>query len=141
MVKNAFDQKTFSVHPRLLNGGPGNHKEHLLLVIFENDFGDFFEVSSFLEEQVNAQLFFALSSALVVLPHSLPVEVDVEFGEEKVDQIAQKKHKIEVFRAKRAPTVLLKESVSHIKLVAVFAVKIQKSQHESKSSEQPSDIG
>lgn len=58
----------------------------------------------------------------MVFLHVLPVEYDPELLEKDEDEIAQEDYQVEVLGAERAATVLLEDPVSHIELIAVFAV-------------------
>ena len=98
-------------------------------------------MSHFLEKETDVQLFLALAPALMIFFHHLPLQECIELRQDVESDVPEEHQEVEIFRAKRAIVVLLENSVSQLKLIAVFTIKLEKGEQEDDGPEKSSDVG
>jgi hypothetical protein len=93
--------------------------------VIEENLGDFFKESDFLEEEVNVELLLALFPALVVLLHLLPVDLAPQHAQQVEDTVAEVDDEVELLRTVRSQLILLEYTVPEFDLIGVFVVEAE----------------
>lgn len=102
-----------------------NEVETPNIEVIEENLGDFFKESDFLEEEVNVELLLALFPALVVLLHLLPVDLAAQHAQQVEDTVSEVDDEVELLRTVRSQLILLEYTVPEFDLIGVFVVEAE----------------